>query len=65
MICSIKEPELENDSVMLLDFIECRSVDLSRQLFNSFVARTEDSVTAFEDHCDSQYQTLSIGSLWC
>ena len=25
----------------------------------SFVARTEDSVTVFGDHCDSQYQTLN------
>ena len=35
MIDSLKEPEPEAESVLSLDFIECMSVDISRQLFNS------------------------------
>ena len=59
-----KEPKLEEVSVLLLDF----RVQISRSkqaIVYSLVARTEDSFTVFGDHCDSQYQTLSIGSLWC
>ena len=33
MIGSTKEPEPEAELVLTLDFKECRSVDLSRQLF--------------------------------
>ena len=64
MIGSIKEPQPEAESVLSLDVVECSSVALSRQLFKASWHELKTVLRyIFGDHCDSQYQTLSIGSL--
>ena len=57
MIGSIKEPEPETESVLLLDVIECRSVDLSRQMFK---ASWHELKTVLRHS-----EIIAIGSLWC
>ena len=58
MIGSIKEPGPEAESVLSLDCIECRPVDLSRQLFkaswleqNTMLLYSEIIAIANTKHC--------------